>query len=258
MRPYTAGMQTDPVGVVVLDDDAAFCKVVKRGLSGWRVVTYSDVHPFFELAEAGGLSALDALLLDYTLPGTSALDVLEWLGGKGIRMPVVVASGTVAAREEGHLVSRDVPVLLKPVTLNVLREWLLKAIRDFHRSAPTDAGSSITIDLDLLVARAGTDRSSLTVQHGLILAKMLECRRAGRIATDAELMAAAWPDGDGSVRKLVVNVDRMTRRVPVLEAVIERIRDHGYRIRLPRSESGTMLKVTEGGATVVLAGSSKH
>ena len=57
VRPYTAGMQTDPVGVVVLDDDAAFCKVVKRGLSGWRVVTYSDVHPFFELAEAGLLTS---------------------------------------------------------------------------------------------------------------------------------------------------------------------------------------------------------
>ena len=78
--------------VLVVDDDVAICRIVRRMLSNERC----DVQMSQSVAgahEAIEQKPFDVYVLDYKLPDGSGLDVAEWIRSKRDAAPIIFMSG---------------------------------------------------------------------------------------------------------------------------------------------------------------------
>jgi two-component system, NtrC family, response regulator HydG len=89
--------------VLVIDDDAGFCRIIQRSLSE----EHYEVQISHSLADA--LAAIekkpfDAYVMDYKLPDGSGFDIAERIRSKGSEAPIILISGCdtsfVASRAE--------------------------------------------------------------------------------------------------------------------------------------------------------------
>ena len=72
--------------VLVVDDDVAICRIVRRMLSNERCDVQMS-QPVAGAHEAIEQKPFDVYVLDYKLPDGSGLDVAEWSGRNGMRLP---------------------------------------------------------------------------------------------------------------------------------------------------------------------------
>lgn len=86
-----------PIRVLYIEDDPALAVLVAKALRrrGHETIHAADgVEGLRRLAEGG----VDVIALDHSLPGETGLDVLDRMGPRGTRPPVVYATGSVDAR----------------------------------------------------------------------------------------------------------------------------------------------------------------
>lgn len=79
--------------VLVVDDDEALCRLIRRGLEplGYRVESFDSTEPALRRLSGGGAQAV---LIDLLLGRESGLDALRLIREKG-STPVVMMTGTV-------------------------------------------------------------------------------------------------------------------------------------------------------------------
>jgi CheY-like chemotaxis protein len=80
--------------ILVADDEPLVRELVRAVLerAGYRVLTAGDGEQALASYRAGG-AAIDLLLLDYTMPGLTGLQVMEALRQEGAPVPIVLSSG---------------------------------------------------------------------------------------------------------------------------------------------------------------------
>lgn len=82
---------SNPV-VFVVDDDPSILDLIRVACNGrgWVVQTFTSGRAFLDVirpADAG------CLILDYLMPDTSGLELMEELHGRGVQLPVIFISG---------------------------------------------------------------------------------------------------------------------------------------------------------------------
>lgn len=84
---------TDAVPIALVDDDPLYCEVLARDLvdRGFAVHKFCDGRTFLDAVQQG--LALRVVLLDWTLPGMSGLEVLRTLRQRRVTIPVVFLTG---------------------------------------------------------------------------------------------------------------------------------------------------------------------
>ena len=89
--------------VLVIDDDAAFCRIIQRSLCEEHYKVQIS-HSVADALEAIEKKHFDAYVMDYKFPDGSGFDVAERIRSKGSEAPIILISGCdtsfVASRAE--------------------------------------------------------------------------------------------------------------------------------------------------------------
>ncbi len=82
-------MNTQPLRILVVDDDRPYCALLKKSLIGRGhsiVVCNSAEDAFHHLQK----ELFDIMLLDYKMEGINGINVLQWMYGKKMDVPVIL------------------------------------------------------------------------------------------------------------------------------------------------------------------------
>jgi DNA-binding NtrC family response regulator len=85
-------MNIQSLRVLVVDDDRPYSVLLKKTLTGHGhsvVVCFSADDAFYRLQD----ELFDIVLLDYKMAGTSGINVLQWMYGRKIDVPVILITG---------------------------------------------------------------------------------------------------------------------------------------------------------------------
>lgn len=84
---------TDATPVALVDDDPLYCEVIAHGLAdrGFAVHRFPDGRAFLDAVQQG--LTVRVVLLDWTLPAMSGLEVLRTLRQRQVTIPVVFLTG---------------------------------------------------------------------------------------------------------------------------------------------------------------------
>lgn len=88
-----AGMDERRITVIAVDDDQGFREMLSNELEelGFTVFAFADAHSVLAAFET--VSKADVILLDWTLPTVSGLDLFRQLTRRGLTIPVVFLTG---------------------------------------------------------------------------------------------------------------------------------------------------------------------
>ncbi|MBN1397855.1 MAG: response regulator [Bacteroidetes bacterium] len=82
-------MNTQPLRVLVADDDRPYCALLKKSLSdrGYSVTTANSGEEAFTCLKK---DEFDIALVDYKMEGANGINVLQWMYGKKMDTPVIL------------------------------------------------------------------------------------------------------------------------------------------------------------------------
>jgi two-component system, NtrC family, response regulator HydG len=127
--------------ILVVDDDIAVCRIVRRMLSGekYEVRVSSSVSDALNVIEQ---ESFDAYVLDYKLPDGGGLVVAARIRAKWGSVPIILISGydpsAIALRAQQLRITE---FLQKPFSRETICEVMQKAIDSSSSSAPAESGS---------------------------------------------------------------------------------------------------------------------
>jgi DNA-binding NtrC family response regulator len=158
--------------VLVVDDDAAVCRILNRMLSDeqYQVQISQSVADAHEAIEK---KLFDAYVLDYKLPDGTGLDVADRIRSKGSKAPIILISGydpsAVALRaEQLHIFD----FVEKPFSRATICDTVKKAIGFFPVSEPELPNPAISKRTKQKLARKGLPKAA-TISAILIIALLL-------------------------------------------------------------------------------------
>jgi two-component system copper resistance phosphate regulon response regulator CusR len=214
--------------ILVVEDDAEIADFVVRGLreEGFNVACAVDGDEGWQRLNEG---AWDVVLLDWWLPGTDGLTLLQRFRKKDQMTPVLLltARDSVTDRVAGLDSGAD-DYLCKPFAFAELLARVRAMTRRLDRSKSSFSWGDVMVDLATRrVERAG-HRLNLTFREELLLVFMM--RHPGEILTRDRLYEEVWDDRyDGFSNTLEVHVMELRKK---LEAhgprLIHTIRNRGY------------------------------
>jgi two-component system response regulator FixJ len=112
--------------VIVVDDDVAVLTSLKFALEleGYSVQTFSEANG---LLRNPMVTRNAKLVIDYRLPDTNGLDLLERLRAKGIHAPAILITSAPSDNLRRRSAALNVPIIEKPLLDNsliaVLRQY---------------------------------------------------------------------------------------------------------------------------------------
>jgi PAS domain S-box-containing protein len=117
--------------ILVVEDQEPLRRATARALNrlGYEVVLASDAaEAFAVIAERGDEIAL--VLTDVVMPGLSGVDLYRRLRAEGMTTPVLLMSGYPAGSGEAQDVPDDMPLILKPWTIEALDARVRQLLAD--------------------------------------------------------------------------------------------------------------------------------
>lgn len=111
--------------VFVVDDDSAVLTSLKFALEleGFEVRTFSDAQSLLRKRE---ISRQTFLVIDYRLPDTNGLDLLQRLRAKGVTAPAIIITSNPTRHIYGRAAALGVPIIEKPLLDNSLLTTIRK------------------------------------------------------------------------------------------------------------------------------------
>jgi two-component system, OmpR family, response regulator MprA len=219
--------------ILVVEDDSKMAELLQRGLVSQGHIVDVALDGIKGLEKAQAIS-FDAILLDVMLPGVNGLQVARRLRANGNRTPILM----LTARDSVPDVVRGLDVgaddyLSKPFSFEVLAARL--RVIDRRRtmeSSPVLQVSDLTLDREAHEVRRGQRAVTLSPTEFAMLEHLM--RRAGRVVSRHDLIAAVWGD-DHEVGSNTVDVFIFLLRSKIETAgekrLIQTVRGLGYTIR---------------------------
>lgn len=224
--------------LLVIEDDAPLCDVLRRGFSQrGHVVDVACDGLEGEQCALGG--EYDAIVLDLNLPVRDGLTVLRTLRARGVQTPVLILTSrdTVDDSVDGLNAGAE-DYVRKPFAFRELEARLFALTRRaFATEAPVQELRVGDVRLDLIARRAyrGARELMLTARELVFLEYFM--RNAGRLVTRGMLEDALFNRDDESDAGNVIAV-YVSRLRSQLCAAVERpmlltVRGAGYRFGPP-------------------------
>jgi two-component system, OmpR family, response regulator len=222
--------------VLVAEDDNRTADYLVKGLSesGHIVDRVGDGLAALAMALEG---IYDALVLDRKLPELDGLTVVRRMRRRGLRIPVLMLSGTAttADRVEGLQAGCD-DYLAKPYSFAELLARVEALGRDADRSRRDTVlrVGDLTLDTAARTVLRGGRTIELQRREFLLLEQLL--RRAGEIVTRSMLLEAAWPyDFEPRGNIVDMHIHRLRHKIDdgFPSRLIQTVVGAGYTIRSP-------------------------
>lgn len=219
--------------ILVVEDDSKMAELLQRGLvtQGHVVDVALDGIKGLEKAQT---IPFDAVVLDVMLPGVNGLQVAKRLRASGNRTPILM----LTARDSVPDVVRGLDAgaddyLSKPFSFEVLAARLrVIGRRKTMESSPVLQVSDLTLDREAHEVRRGRRVVTLSPTEFTMLEHLM--RRAGRVVSRQDLIAAVWGD-DHEVGSNTVDVFIFLLRSKVEtggdKRLIQTVRGLGYTVR---------------------------
>lgn len=218
--------------LLVAEDDPGMRSVLRRGLQerGYAVDTVADGDAALEYLRSYEYSAA---VIDWRMPKTSGLQVVETLrrGGSGLPILMLTALDTTTDRVAGLDGGAD-DYLVKPFEFPELLARLRALLRRPAETAPPVlCCGALELDPASMEARAAGRRLALTRTEFAILELLL--RRSPQVVHRAAMAVAVWDDEASALGSNTIDVHMARLRAKLSDgrANVETVRGVGYRIR---------------------------
>ncbi len=222
--------------ILLVEDDENLASGLQYNLerAGYEVVVAGD-------GEEGLRSMMshtpDLVLLDLMLPRRSGFAVLEELGEKRIRVPVIILSAR--DQEVDKIRGFDlgaVDYVTKPFSLGELLARVRLRLAE-HQSSPRFLLGERHVDLDRFVVRHGERELHLTQTEVALLRKLFE-ERDQAVPREA-LLQSIWNLGARSTRTLDTHMARLRKKIEANPASpVHLLTVHGVGYRLSVTAEG--------------------
>jgi FixJ family two-component response regulator len=118
---------TETANIVIVDNDTAVLSSLKFSLEleGFIVSTYRTGA---ELLEDGAMPSAGCLVIDYHMPGSNGLDLLEELRARHVTLPAILITGHPNAAIRRRAAAAGVPIVEKPFLGNALNDSIRMAL----------------------------------------------------------------------------------------------------------------------------------
>ena len=219
--------------ILVVEDDSKMAELLQRGLVNQGHVVDVALDGITGLEKALAMS-FDAIVLDVMLPGANGLQVAKRLRASGNRTPILMLTARDAVPDvvRGLDVGAD-DYLTKPFSFEVLAARLrVIGRRKTMESSPVLQISDLTLDREAHEVRRGKRAVTLSPTEFAMLEHLM--RRAGRVVSRHDLIAAVWGD-DHEVGSNTVDVFIFLLRSKIEtggeKRLIQTVRGLGYTVR---------------------------
>ncbi|MFN2449239.1 MAG: response regulator transcription factor [Candidatus Baltobacteraceae bacterium] len=218
--------------LLVVEDDARLCDVLRRGLSetGHVVDVATDGEAGEEWARGGGY---DAIVLDVNLPKRDGLSVVRALRAKNVRTPVLILTSRDTAGDvvEGLDAGAN-DYLRKPFVFGELEARLRSIVRRQTQES-LDAQlrcEDLTFDLRSRLTQRSGRTIELTAREGAFLEYFM--RNAGRVVLRTMIEDALFDrESDTTSNVVDVYVSRLRSKLTAggETQLLHTVRGAGYR-----------------------------
>lgn len=218
--------------ILVIEDQTKLLRTLEQGLreDGYEVLTAEDGDAGYQLAAS---QSVDAIILDWMLPGRSGVDVLRELRAAGFAMPVLMltARDQVRDRIAGLDAGAD-DYLVKPFDFDELLARLRALLR--RKSDPREfVLRADDLELDLLTRRVlrGGEEIELRRREFELLEYLM--RRRNRTVSREELARELWKEPTILTNIIDVTVKQLRKKIerPGSRPLISTVRGVGYSLR---------------------------
>jgi DNA-binding response OmpR family regulator len=219
--------------ILVVEDDSQMAELLQRGLVNQGHVVDVALDGITGLEKALAMP-FDAIVLDVMLPGANGLQVAKRLRASGNRTPILMLTARDAVPDvvRGLDVGAD-DYLTKPFSFEVLAARLrVIGRRKTMESSPVLQISDLTLDREAHEVRRGKRAVTLSPTEFAMLEHLM--RRAGRVVSRHDLIAAVWGDNH-EVGSNTVDVFIFLLRSKIEtggeKRLIQTVRGLGYTVR---------------------------
>jgi two-component system response regulator MprA len=214
--------------ILVVDDDAAICRVLTRVLTaeGYGVATATD--------GGGALVELernlpDLIVLDIGMPGLDGLAVARRARAKGIGIPILMltARDDVADRVSGLDAGGD-DYLVKPFATDELLARVRALLRRGQDRSELVSFANITLDVTARMAERAGRSIALTARETDLLELLL--RNGSRVTTREQALSRVWGDEAAATANVVDRYVTNLRRKLGEPVLIRTVRGLGFAV----------------------------
>jgi len=221
--------------ILLVEDDAGLSRMIKD----WLTLE----HHHMELSADGqdGLEKLrfyqyDLVILDWTLPLLSGIEVLQQMRRLGVSTPVIMLTGrnTIVDKEEGFDAGAD-DYLTKPFHMKELSARLKALLR--RPTALVDEVfkfGELAVDRGTYkVTKAGAEIKLLPSEYALLEFLM---RHPNQVFTQEALLNRVWSSqSDATANALTTCIKRLRKKIDSEgeESIIRTVYGVGYKFELP-------------------------
>lgn len=219
--------------LLVIEDEPKLLRALRRGLEaeGYEVVPAADGEQ--ALVRFGESRPIDALLLDWMLPGRDGVAVLRHLRRKGHATPVLMLTARDAIGDRIHGLDAGVDdYLIKPFEF----DELLARLRSLLRRGQGGRETVLTLgdlSVDLLDRRVSRSGKTIDIRPRGYEVLIYLLRRQGELVTRDMLGRDVWADPDHPLTN-VIDVTVANLRKALDEAgppLVHTIRGSGFVIQ---------------------------
>ncbi|MBP7460256.1 MAG: response regulator [Candidatus Delongbacteria bacterium] len=121
--------------IAVIDDETAILKTLKSILSnfGYRITTFSDSRQALDSLNTDS-DLFDLLIIDYSMPHLTGLELIKNLRQQGNQIPVILTSGYISQEIEQTARTIDInEIMTKPISIYRLAEAIQRVLAPVGR-----------------------------------------------------------------------------------------------------------------------------
>jgi DNA-binding response OmpR family regulator len=219
------------VRLLLAEDDASLRGVLERGLveAGYVLDAVGDGDLAIDYLRA---YEYGVCILDWKMPGTPGVAVVEWARRHGIQTPFLMLTARDAASDRIRALDGGADdYLVKPFDYGELLARVRALLRrPAGERSPVLRCGSLTVDPS--TRQAFADGASIDVTPRELSILELLMRRSPAVVARRSIALHGWPDEAGAVgsNTIDVHIARLRAKLARSNARIETLRGSGYRL----------------------------